>query len=119
LAAGLSLVANASASGTTGLFGLTGEVVGNNVELYATNATIGDTDPTFLFGITDSLSALTKPSGEQFTVLATAPADSNFKGVAFAPTAVPEPQAYALMTVGFGLLGAMARRRRRGQIAAA
>jgi hypothetical protein len=117
LAAGLSLVANSSASGTTGLLGLTGKVIGDTVELYATNYTVGDTDPTYLFGITDSLSAVTKPAGETFTVLAAAPADSNFKGVAFAPSAVPEPATWAMMLVGFGGLGAMMRAGRQRVIA--
>jgi hypothetical protein len=56
------------------------------VNLYATNYTIQDLDPTFLYGITDTLSTLTNP-GTSFTMLATPPADSNFKGVSFAPTA--------------------------------
>jgi hypothetical protein len=90
LAAGLNLVANTSASGTTGLYGLTGQVVGSGstatVRLYATNYTILDLDPTYLYGITDTLSATANP-GTSFTLLASAPADSNFKGVSFAPTA--------------------------------
>jgi hypothetical protein len=81
LSAGLNLVANTASAGTTGLSGLTGAVVGNTVDLYATNYTVGDLDQTYLYGITDSLSATTKPTGESFTVLATAPVDSNFKGV--------------------------------------
>src|SRR6202012_4259441 len=95
LAAGLNLVANTAKAGTTGLLGLTGKVVGGNVELFATNYTIGDTDPTFLYGITDALGAMTGPSGEAFTELAAAPADANFKGVSFAP--VPEPSTYAFL----------------------
>ena len=91
---GLNLVANSSCSGdtdgTTGLYGLTGVVVGTGpdavVELYATNYTIADLDPTYLYGITDVLSATTNPGDESFTQLAAAPADSNFKGVAFAPS---------------------------------
>src|SRR5271154_6733326 len=90
LSAGLNLVENATCDpsntdGTTGLIGLTGVVAGSNVELYATNYTIADLDPTYLYGITDSLAATTNP-GTSFTLLATAPPDSNFKGVAFAPT---------------------------------
>ena len=113
LSSGLNLVANSAAAGTTGLFGLTGKVVGGEVELFATNATIGDTDPTFLYGISDALSATTRPSDESFTLLATAPADSNFKGVSFAP--VPEPSLWALMLVGVGAVGGAARRRGRDQ----
>ena len=115
LSAGLDLVANSSTEGTTGLFGLTGKVVGGYVDLYATNFTIGDTDPTFLYGIADLLSATTGPSGEGFTELAAAPADSNFKGVAFAPAGVPEPATWAMMLMGFGGLGVMMRRSRSKQ----
>ncbi len=88
---GLNLVANTSTSGTTGLYGLTGTVSGNTVELYATNYTINDLDPTFLYGITDNLTYTTpsQASSESFTQLAAAPSDSNFKGVSFAPTAPP------------------------------
>ncbi|THD61086.1 MAG: PEP-CTERM sorting domain-containing protein [Phenylobacterium sp.] len=109
LAAGLDLVPNTDTSGTTGLLSLTGEVYNGQVELFATSYTIGDTDPSFLFGITDSLSA-TSGAGEKFTELAEAPADSTFKGVAFAP--IPEPATWALMLAGFGLAGATLRRRR-------
>jgi hypothetical protein len=85
---GLNLVANTSASGSTGLYGLAGLVNGATVQLYATDYTLQDLDPTHLFGITDTLSFTTasQASGESFTVLDTAPADSNFKGVSFAPT---------------------------------
>jgi hypothetical protein len=115
LSSGLNLVANTAAAGTTGLFGLTGEVVGNSVELFATNATVGDTDPTFLYGLTDILSATAPAAGESFTQLAAAPTDSNFKGVAFAPTAVPEPATWAMMLMGFGGLGGLLRSARRRQ----
>jgi len=85
---GLNLVTNSSADGTTGLYGLTGTVSGSTVLLYATNYTIADLDTTYLYGITDSLSytLASQASSETFTVLDTAPADSNFKGVSFAPT---------------------------------
>jgi hypothetical protein len=82
---GLNLVENTSAAGTTGLLGVTGKVVGSSVYLYATSFTIGDLDPSFLFGITDTLSTTTNP-GTSFTVLDTAPSDSNFKGVSFTPS---------------------------------
>jgi len=86
---GLNLVANGTCStntaGATGLLGLTGTVSNGVAQLFATNYNIGDLDPTYLYGISDTLSATTNP-GTSFTVLATAPADSNFKGVALAPT---------------------------------
>jgi hypothetical protein len=85
---GLNLVINSSASGTTGLYGLAGVVNGGNVLLYATNYTIGDLDQTYLYGITDTLSFTTptQASAETFTLLDTAPADTKFRGLAFAPT---------------------------------
>jgi hypothetical protein len=88
---GLNLVANAAStpanvSGTTGLYGLTGTLASDGtVNLYATNFTIADLDPTFLYGITDTLSTTTDP-GTTFTQLEAAPQDSNFKGVSFAPS---------------------------------
>lgn len=84
---GLNLVNNGSTSGTSGLYGLTGVVSGSNVYLYATNYTLNDLDYTYLYGITDTLSN-TAPPGTSlaFTLLDTAPVDSNFKGVSFAPT---------------------------------
>jgi len=60
LAGGLNLVANTNSGGTSGLYGLTGEVVGGEVELFATNFTLSDLDPTFLYGITDTLAATTE-----------------------------------------------------------
>jgi DNA/RNA endonuclease G (NUC1) len=83
---GLPLVANSSAAGVTGLYGLTGKVVGGEVLLYATAYSIQDLEPTYLFGFTDVLAAATNP-GTSFTQLAAAPSDSKFKGVAFAPAA--------------------------------
>jgi hypothetical protein len=109
LSQGLNLVNNSGTAGTTGLVGLTGEVVTldgiQEVELFATNATIGDTDPTFLYGITDLLGDVSAPTDESFTVLAAAGPDSNFRGVAFAPEAVPEPTTLALFAAGLVGLG--------------
>jgi hypothetical protein len=109
LSAGLDLVANTSSSGVTGLFGLTGVVNGNSVELYATSNTITGTETTYLYGITDLLAATTRPVGETFTKLVASPVNSVFRGIAFAPTAaasaVPEPANWAMLIVGFGLIG--------------
>ena len=102
LSAGLGLVPNSDSDGTSGLYGLTGEVIGNEVELFATNFTLGDTDQTYLYEITDGLYS-TSGAGESFTELAAAPADSNFKGVSFAP--IPEPGTYALLGLGLSALG--------------
>lgn len=112
LSAGLSLVANNAPSGTTGLFGLAGEVDGSLVNLYATNTIIGDLGATYIYGITDVLSATTRPTGaatETFQRLATAPGNSKFQGIALAP--VPEPASWALMLMGFAIVGVAARRR--------
>jgi hypothetical protein len=109
ISAGLGLVANTSSDGTSGLYGLAGEVVNGEVELFATNYTLSDLDQTYLFGVTDPLSATTLPGGESFTTLAAAPADSNFKGVAFAPVA-PEPASFVLLGLGLAALVAIGRR---------
>jgi Divergent InlB B-repeat domain len=109
---GLNLVNNGSASGTTGLYGLTGVVSGGSVFLYATNATIGDLDSSFLYGITDTLANTTPPGTSlAFTQLDSAPPDSNFKGVALAPTLPPgsatitsAPSGLAVTTAGTGCI---------------
>jgi hypothetical protein len=118
ISAGLNLVADTTACGanstdcgTTGLIGLTGEVVGDEVELFATNATLGDLDPTYLFGVTDPLGATSLPAGEAFTKLYTAGTDQVIRGVAFAPT--PEPSTWAMMMLGMGGVGLMLRRPQR------
>ncbi|MDC8784681.1 PEP-CTERM sorting domain-containing protein [Roseateles koreensis] len=118
LSNGLALVANTAKAGTTGLIGLTGKVDGNTVSLFATNATLGDLDPTYLYSINDTLSATTLPTSESFSVLMTAAANTNIRGVSFAPSAavsaVPEPASYALFAAGLGALGFTVRRKRTG-----
>lgn len=86
LSQGLNLVNSTTAtSGTSGLIGLTGTVVGGVVQLYATNETVGELDQSYLYGITDTLSA-TSGTGESFTQLMAAPADTIVRGIAFAPS---------------------------------
>ncbi len=93
LSEGLNMVPDTESDGTTGLIGLTGTVEGGNVILYATNETVAETDQTYLYGITDTLSATTLPTDESFTLLETAAPDTLIRGVAFAPTSsstIPE-----------------------------
>ncbi len=88
LSAGLNLVPDTDTDGTSGLIGLTGTVESNGqVELFATNETIADLDQTYLYEITDTLSATTLPTDESFTPIVTAAADTNIRGISFAPQA--------------------------------
>ena len=125
LSTGLNLVSQSAAAGTTGLFGLTGLVSGDSVSLFATSYTAGDLDPSYLYGITDQLSATAPAAGEAFTTLYTAGADQKVRGVAFAPTlapavaSVPEPAMWGMMMLGFGVAGSAMRRRRIGSRRAA
>lgn len=113
----LNLVNNATATpddptapGVTGLFGLTGEVVGGEVELFATSYGLNELSPSYLYEITDTLSDTTiaQASGEMFTVLYAAPSDISIRGVSFAP--VPEPSTWAMMLIGVAGLGFAAHR---------
>lgn len=117
---GLNLVNNANANantptapGVTGLFGLTGEVVGNQVELFATSYGLNELSPSYLYEITDNLSFMTisQASGEGFTTLFSAPSGVDIRGVAFAPT--PLPAALPLFATGIGALGLLGWRRKR------
>ena len=121
LSQGLGLVnndlANAgtpTAPGVTGLFGLTGKVVGGQVELFATSYGLNELSPSYLYEITDTLSAMTG-AGESFTTLYDAPTDVSIRGVSFAPTPGPV-LGQGLVSLG-GLIAAGARailaRRRR------
>ena len=115
---GLSLVDNAGANsatptapGVTGLFGLTAEVVGGNVELFATTYGLNELSPSYLYEVTDSLQNLDPmlAASEDFTQLYAAPAGTSIRGVAFAP--VPEPASIGLLAGMFGLAGLVRRRR--------
>ena len=119
LVAGLSLVNNANATpntptaaGVTGLFGLTGEVVGGQVELFATTYGLNELSPSYLYEITDKLSNTTiaQASGETFTKLYSAAAGTSIRGVSFAPSA-PEPATWAMIAFGFAGLGLVGMRR--------
>ena len=119
--AGLGLVKNAVdnntpvTSGTSGLIGLTGQVLNGMVFLYATNSTLGDLDQTYVFSVTDPLAQTTRGAlqgTDVFSTIYTAPAGVNVRGIAFAPTAVPEPAMPALAAAGAMVL-VMSRRRRR------
>lgn len=109
LASGLNLVLNGNdgataAHGVSGLYGLTGKVVGGQVELFATSYVLSDTDQTYLYGITDTLSdtSASQVTGESFTTLEAAPADAEFKGVSLAPVPLPSSLLLLLSGLAFG-----------------
>jgi hypothetical protein len=115
---GLNLVNNANANantptapGVTGLFGLTGQVVNGQVELFATSYGLNELSPSYLYEITDTLSdtTISQAGGENFTVLDSADPGTLIRGVAFAPE-VPEAPTWAMMLLGFAGIGFMARR---------
>ena len=127
LYAGLDLVNNAGADfstptapGVAGLFGLTGEVVGGQVELFATSYGLNELSPSYLYEISDTLADTTsaEASGETFTTLYSAPDDVSIRGVAFAP-AVPELSSWAMMLIGFAGLSLAGRCARRSRAAIA
>lgn len=107
--------ADPTADGVTGLFGLTGEVVDGEVELFATTYGLNELSGSDLVEITDTLANTNYQVGdaETFNILYQAPDDTVIRGVAFAP--VPEPLTISLF--GAGLAGAFAVRRRKKKTA--
>ena len=119
LFAGLNLVDNATANasdptapGVTGLFGLTGEVVDGNVELFATSYGLNELSPSYLYEITDVLSdtMASQVNGESFTTLFAADSDVSIRGVALAPT--PLPATLPLLATVLGLAGYLQSKRK-------
>jgi hypothetical protein len=109
---------NPSAPGITGLFGLTGEVVGDQVELFATTYGLNELSTSELVEVTDTIPNIdyTVGDSEAFNVLYTSQADTLIRGVAFAPESVPEPLTLSLF--GAALAGAATmRRRKKGKLA--
>lgn len=111
-----------SAAGVTGLMALAGRVVNGQVQLFATSYGLNELSRSYLYGITDTLSAtaLSQVSDESFTALYTDPSgQTSIRGVAFAPeqapsaagSAVPEPASCGMLLGGLGLLGFMRRNR--------
>ncbi len=90
LVKGLSLVNNANASannptapGAIGLLGLTGKVVGGQVELFATSYGLNELSPSYLYEITDTLSftSIGQAGNEQFNTLFAAGPGESIRGV--------------------------------------
>lgn len=128
LVKGLSLVNNANANannptapGVTGLFGLTGQVVNGQVELFATSYGLNELSPSYLYQISDTLSftSIGQAGNEQFNTLYAAGPGESIRGVSFAP-AVPEPSTWTMLIAGFAAIGFLGyRRRNKGTLNAA
>jgi hypothetical protein len=109
---GLNLVNNAganaltpSAPGVTGLIGLTGRVVGSQVQLFASSYGLNELSQSYLYEITDDLAATTiaQAATEQFTVLYTDPSGQTLvRGVAFAPGLQQQISFAAAPVIGVG-----------------
>ena len=101
-------------SGETGFEAITGQIqAGGRLSLYAVSYTAGDDNPNGIYQITDNLNA-TSGAGETFTELESAAGNGGlvYKGISFAPNAVPEPSTWAMMIIGLGLIGFLFRHRR-------
>jgi hypothetical protein len=90
--------------------GLTGSVINGNVQLFATgNGGTGAAGGGKLVSITDA-SGYGGTFSATATTIATAATNTAFRGVALTMP-VPEPESYAMLLAGLGLMGFVARRR--------
>ena len=88
-------------------------MVNGKVQLFATSYGLNELSQSYLYGISDDLNSTTfsQVSNEQFSVLYTDPLGlTSIRGVSLAP--VPEPKSYAMLMLGLGTLGFLARRRK-------
>jgi hypothetical protein len=107
----LTLTGLASGTTTTGVTGM--YVTGVGEELFVTTGGTGAPGGGGLYSVVDSLGSLGALSGSTTaTLLAAAATDESFRGVAFAPTAAPEPT--SLLLLGTTVLPLLGRRRRAG-----
>jgi hypothetical protein len=96
---GTAWVGEGSASAGTQLDGLTGRIEGGVVQLYATSL-----DGTTIFAFADS-AASSAPISGSFTTVATAPANTVYKGIAFAPSGQVPPAPASTMQLSDTALG--------------
>lgn len=105
---------NFSFEGNTGRFANNGGswATGTSIGLIATNRTIstgaGAGTYSFILGYNDSAGAATLGDWDDFVV-----------GVNFVAAPIPEPETYAMMLAGLGLLGVAARRRKQREAGSA